>query len=99
MISRQYMVSQLLYLLANAEADLCGTEHTYIYSFVFSHSEHFCLYLSAFESLSIYMITKLFLHFASTFCFADVLRYMTLDIFTDILSRHRGVLWIGRLQV
>ena len=37
--------------------------------------------------------------FASTFCFADVLRYMTLAIYTDILSRHRGVLWIGSLQV
>lgn len=45
------------------------------------------------------MIMKLFLHIASIFCFADVLRYMTLTIYTDMLSRHRGVLWIGRLEV
>lgn len=45
------------------------------------------------------MMKKLFLHIASTFCFADVLRYMTLAIYTDILSRHPGVLWIGKLQV
>lgn len=37
--------------------------------------------------------------YASIFCSVDVLRYMTLAIYTDILSLLQGVLWIGKLRV